>query len=198
MPDLDLDEILADTWQTLEDAAKSAKHPFHNPTISTVIDNKPDSRVVTLREANPETRILRFHADLRSPKVHQIQANPNVSFLFYAKPEKLQLRIQTLATVHTDDEHKSAGWESSTLLARRCYSQIGGPGTVSSIPSSGLPEHLQGRQPTAEEAEAGRENFAVVRCQIQELDWYSLAFTGHVRAHFTWSGDVLKKEWLLP
>lgn len=198
MPLDDLDQILADTWATLDCAVKTRKHPFHSPVLASINQNRPDSRVVILREADPAQRILRFHTDIRAPKVQQIQSNPHVSFLFYSQPDRLQLRIQATATVHIDDEYKNQGWEESTLLARRCYSALHAPSTEVDEPTSGLPQELENRQPSEEEAEQGKPNFAVVRCTVQEIDWFSLQFTGHRRARFTWKDNQLQKTWLSP
>ena len=67
-----------------------------------------------------------------------------------------------------------------------------GPGTLSEAPTSGLPPELEGTEPTDEQLEPARANFAVLRVTLTEIDWLYLAHTGHVRAQFSRGDD---SEW---
>jgi hypothetical protein len=58
---------------------------------------------------------------------------------------------------------------------------------------------LENRDPSEAESEAGRQNFAVVVCQVRQIDWLFLTPYGHRRANFTWNGSgQLRTCWLVP
>lgn len=193
------EQIIQEVWQTLSEAVVDRKHPFHLITVSTADHGIPDSRLVTLRDADANSRTLRFHIDVRSPKFAQMTSNPNVAVLVYDPVKRLQLRLQGKVTLHQTDTVADKAWASSQLLSRRCYCQTLGPGSPVPQPTSSLPGDLESRQPTEEEAdELGRANFCAAVAEITSLDWYSLVFTGHQRAHFVWNGDSWNSQWLVP
>ena len=61
-------------------------------------------------------------------------------------------------------------------------------------PTSGLPARFEGVEPTDDEVQGARENFAVLLVQVERADWFSLAHTGHRRAVLT-AGDG---QWISP
>lgn len=193
-------EILTRAFDLLARATKARHDDFHTPAlITTGNDNLPEARTVVLRKFAAETRSLFCHIDLRSPKAAEIRNNPRVAWLFYHKAEKLQLRIRATATLHTDDQTAEAQWNASQLFSRRCYCGAA-PGTLSETPSSGLPESLVDRAPTAEETETlGRKNFAVVNSKISEIDVYELHVRGHRRSLFIFNENgEYETRWLTP
>jgi hypothetical protein len=191
-------EILKKIWKHLDLGTLERDHPFHTPVFGTVCDDAPNLRVVVLRRFWRKSPRLAFHTHIGSPKISEIRSNPNVSFAFYHPQEKLQLRVKGTATVHQTDELAEEQWLSSELFARRCY--VGdAPSQISGKPVSGLPEHLLNRQPTAEESETGRANFAVVCSTIASIDCLELAVRGHRRSLFTWNdAGCLETKWLTP
>ncbi len=192
------EEILQQTWERLQTAAVDRKDPFHQIAVATSSPQGPQCRIVTLRDVDSANRTLRFHIDVRSPKFSQIQSDPQVALLLYSVEDKLQIRLDTRATLHTDDDVADQAWAGSQLLSRRCYCQTLPNGTLVDRPTASLPPDLADRQPTEEESQAGRPNFAVVLCQVHLIDWYSLAFTGHQRAIFQWQNDVWTMNWAVP
>ena len=192
------DAVLADLTQRLTHAAKNRRSPMHTPVVAT---SDVDARVMVLREFDADAWTLRFHTDARAPKVTTIATDPRMVVLLYDAPSKIQIRVRGIGEVLTDDPVTDSAWASSANFARRCY--LGeGPGCISDTPSSGLPPEFEGVEPTAEEVEPGRPNFAVLRITLQELDWFYLAHTGHVRAQFTRSaeeGDIgWQGRWVTP
>lgn len=193
------DEILQKCFGMLETGVSDRRDPLHTPVIGTIENNTPQLRTVIFRKFDPASRTLIFHTDLRSEKVSQIQKNPVVSWLFYHPERKVQLRIISDATIHSDDSIADERWTASQLMSRRCYCIPVAPGTISDTPESGLPEILQQRRPTESESdELGRANFAVISCQIREIDWLYLAAKGHRRAKFEWKNEQLHASWLIP
>lgn len=193
-------ELLEKAWKLLERGASNRKDDFHTTVLATIgADGAPETRTVVFRKVLRESRILMCHADWRSPKVAEIKQDARVSWLFYHVEEKLQLRIRGRASIHTNDELANVQWQNSALFSRRCYCGDA-PGTEKDLPSSGLPEFLVDREPTAEESEQfGRRNFVVVSSTIDEIDVYELYVKGHRRSLFAWNeAGELETRWLTP
>jgi pyridoxine/pyridoxamine 5'-phosphate oxidase len=191
--------ILEQIWGFLARGVNQASDPFHTPVLGTVSIGGCNLRTVVLREVDATQRLLLCHTDVRSPKFHEIQTTPGVSWLFYHPKEKVQLRIYGLATLHTDDEIADRQWRVSKLSSRRCYCAVTGPGTTQQESDSGLPEKFVERLPTEQESEElGRQHFAVIACQIMGIDWLYLQARGHQRTQFSWQGDHFHGIWVTP
>jgi hypothetical protein len=191
--------ILEQIWALLWRGVNQASDPFHTPVLGTVSMEGCHLRTVVLREVELAERLLLCHTDARSPKFHEIQKTPEVSWLFYHPREKLQLRIKGLATLHTDDEMADRQWRTSKLSSRRCYCAVTAPGTAQHEPSSGLPEKLVKRPPSEEESEQlGRQHFAVIVCQVMTIDWLYLQARGHQRVQFSWQENHFHATWVTP
>jgi hypothetical protein len=191
-------EILKKIWKHLDLGTLDRNHPFHLPVFGTICGNKPQLRVVVLRRFWRRPPSLAFHTHLGSPKINQIRVNPNVYWLFYHTEEKFQVRIRGKAQIHTNDELHEEQWLATELFSRRCY--IGkAPSQISEKPTSGLPEELTDRNPTPEESEAGKANFAVISSTIEEIDCLEMNVRGHRRSLFVWNEmGELKTKWLTP
>jgi pyridoxamine 5'-phosphate oxidase len=191
-------EVLKKIWKNLDLATLDRRHPFHLPVFGTVCDLEPRLRTVVLRRFWRRPPALAFHSHKGAPKIGQIQANPNVYWLFYNPEEKLQVRIKGRAEIHADDELAEEQWLATEIFSRRCY--IGAAPTIESRkPTSGLSEELMERQPTAEESETGRANFVVVTSTVEEIDCMELDVKGHRRSLFVWNeGGELETKWLTP
>ncbi|MBV7259596.1 pyridoxamine 5'-phosphate oxidase family protein [Erythrobacter crassostreae] len=188
------ESVLADITERLTRAGKKRKEPMHTPVVVT---GDADARVMVLREFDAEAFTLRFHTDTRAPKVEVIDADPRMAVLFYDKDAKVQIRVRGRGKVLRDAPVTDAAWEAGDNFARRCY--LGdGPGTSSATPTSGLPPEFEGVEPTAEQVAVGRPNFSVLLVELEEIDWFYLAHTGHVRALFTREGEEWNGRWVSP
>lgn len=201
----DLDLWWSEIWERLAEGARLVpprdpqhKTAFRHPAAATVSDGEPVVRTVILRHADASTRTLRFHTDLRAPKVEHLRSNPAIGLLFYDAVWQLQVRIKATARLHHQDELAWMVWKNTQLLSRRCYSSVLAPGTPVEGPTSGLPEPLETREPTPKESEAGWGNFAVVSCEVHDLEAMSLAFSGHKKAAWRWDGQNWMGQWLVP
>ena len=190
-----LDDVRTDLTNRLIRAAKDRKSPMHTPAI---ITSDVDARVMVLREFDSAAFTLRFHTDTRAPKVAPIEADPRVAVLFYDKGAKIQIRVRGTAQILRDAPVTDTAWDNGSNFARRCY-MGDGPGTASDAPTSGLPAELEGVEPSDEQLIPARDNFAVLRITLQELDWLYLAHTGHVRAQFSrGEGGEWPGRWVSP
>lgn len=192
-------DILKKVWKHLDLGTLDRKHPFHAPVFGTVAAGcAPSLRVVVLRRFWRRPPRLAFHTHTGAPKIEQIKVNPNIYWLFYHSEEKLQIRIQGKAEIHTDDDLAEEQWQATAPFSRRCY--IGeAPTTISKKPTSGLPEEIQDREPTREESERGRAGFAVISTKIKMIDCLELDFQGNRRSLFVWNENgELERKWLTP
>jgi hypothetical protein len=191
-------EILRKAWKHLDLGVIDARHPFHTPVFGTVDGGLPSLRVVVLRRFWRKPGALAFHTHLGSPKIEQIKISPNVSWLFYHPEEKFQIRVNGIAEIHTEDELAEEQWIATGNFSRRCY--VGkAPTQISKKPTHGMPEDLAKRNPTKEESEVGRKNFAVISSAITSIDCLELDVHGHRRSLFVWNDEGrLETKWLTP
>ncbi len=192
-------EILKNIWKHLDMGTLDRKHPFHTPVFATVGENcVPSLRSVVLRRFWRKPPLLAFHTHIGAPKIREIQSNNNVSWLFYHVEKKLQIRVDGKATVHTDDDLAEEQWLATGFFSRRCYTGVA-PSTFSKTPTNGLPEDLTDREPTKEESEMGRANFAVISSTIETIDCLELDVKGNRRSLFKWKENgELETIWLTP
>lgn len=184
----------------LERGIRDRHDAFHNAALATISSSgEPEARTVICRRLLRDPLSLVCHIDSRSPKAAEISNNQKVSWLFYHPAEKLQLRFRATAFLHTNDWLAEEQWRNSSLFSKRSYCGAA-PTSEVGEPSSGLPDFLEKRQPTEEEAnDLGRKSFAVVRCAAREMDVYELSAGGHRRALFRFrENGVVEIQWLTP
>lgn len=176
-----LDAIRRDVIDRLARAPHEREAALHTPVVATA---DADARVMVLRAFDEASWLLRFHTDVRSPKVAVVEADPRIAVLAYDRPAKLQIRLRGKGAILRDGAVVDAAWEESTRFARRCYLGAG-PGETALGPTSGLPPSLEGREPDDAELAPARKNFALLMVAVESIDWFCLAHTGHRRAIVT-------------
>lgn len=175
----------------LYESVQSFKAPFHTGVIATADEGRPELRTVVLRHADAVQKKLFFHTDIRSPKVKQLQLHPQISWLFYEKDIRMQLRLTGTAQLHADDEVAKEAWEQSRLSSRLTYTTSSPSGTVLSSPEL---INLNQKQVPAELIDIAWKNFCVVETTIQELDWVLLHHNGNRRASFQYKTNQF--QWI--
>ena len=65
-------EILKNQWELLIQASLDRKQEWHTPSLANIVNGEPENRTVVLRSADPDTRILTCHVDLRSNKLEKL------------------------------------------------------------------------------------------------------------------------------
>ncbi len=197
----DLATRLDEAWALVTGAARNRRSPCHTPVVATVDPSGlPQLRVMVLREAIPESRLLRFHTDVRSHKISQLGQSNAVSVLLYDAALNVQLRLSGSAQIVTDGQDIDDIWHDAERYARRCYMAEAAPGSVADGPTSGLPSWVQGIKPEESDLVPARANFAVLRVTIDRIDWLYLATTGHRRAAWDYDTGAHKwsGRWLIP
>lgn len=193
-----LDGVLDHIVGMWSGAARNRHSPLHTPTVCSVSGSAPAPRIMVLRNVEGQCATFRFHTDIRSAKATQIDAGAPVAILGYDPDSRVQLIVRGVGRIERSGEAAERAWESSALSSRRCYLAAHPPGTQTAEATSGLPEALLTRSPTAPESEAGRENFGILMVDAVELEWLKLTSCGNQRALFQRSENGWTGTWITP
>ena len=178
------------------DAITNRKSPFGIPVFICGEKSDFDGRIVVLRKADKNNKIVQFHSDIRSDKIKKLKKNTNASILFYDKEEKIQVRLKVKCMVNHANEVTKESWSKTQHISRKCYLVDDNPGSESTTPTSGLKPDLDNFEFTKEKSEEGYKNFTVIQCNIKSMEWLYLAAKGHRRAKFDLENN--KECWLVP
>lgn len=190
---LALEAIPAAAWSLLQTGVNVAAHPFHVPTIATIGQRGPAQRTVVLRYVDVPQRIVVCHTDRRSSKAREIADSARMSWHFYDRKLKVQIRLAGRGVLHTDDPFADACWERSAARSRTCYNTAVGPGQPVAAPPI-----APGSIGSEAEASDARSHFAAIACHVDVMDWLYLCGTGHRRALFEFAGAKTKASWVTP
>jgi len=194
----ELDKIYSKIWDLLEKGLADRNTPFHIPTFICGKNIDFDGRIVVLRGVSKKEKKIWFHSDIRSKKIKILKTNPLSSLLFYDKSEKIQLRILCNSKINYQNEITEKSWKKTAHMSRQCYLGEKSPGTISTIPTSGLSKNVDNLKYTKDESEIGYKNFCLVENFINSIEWLYLAAKGHRRAFFNLNNNSLEKKWLIP
>ncbi len=190
-----LDQVAEDIRKSLTEAAHNRRSPMHTPVVGTA---DADVRVMVLRAFDAKSWTCRLHTDARSPKCDVIGEGAPVGLLFHDPDAKIQIRVKGVGRIEREGPVADAAWAEATNFAKRCYLAEGGPGTLSEVPTSGLPDEVEGVKPDDAQLLLARANFAVLLVELRELDWLWLGHEGHRRARFTCGAGDWLGSWVVP
>jgi pyridoxamine 5'-phosphate oxidase len=187
----DLDEVVANAWALLAQGVASRKHGFHDAAVATIgTTGLPRIRTVILRGAEPTTKTVRFHTDVRSQKCKDLEANPYIALVFYDEPSKTQVRVEGVASLHSDDELADMSWKAAQPMSKITYGIMPEPGSVIQSPDLvSMPEPQT-------DVEWARKHFVVVKVEIQTLQWLYLKQGGQRCAVFDFVANT--RTWTVP
>jgi 3-hydroxyisobutyrate dehydrogenase len=189
-------EIEKKIWLMLGDAVTNRKSPFRIPVFICGEKSDFDGRIVVIRKADKDNKIVQFHSDIRSDKIKKLKKNTNAAILFYDKDEKIQVRLKVECIINHANKVTEESWSRTQHISRKCYLVDNSPGSESSIPTSGLKPELDNFEFSKEKSEEGYKNFTVIQCKVKTIEWLYLAARGHRRARFDLKNN--KKIWLIP
>lgn len=195
-----LDDVLQHVWTRLENAVREPDHPFRTLTFGTTREDVPHLRTVAIRAVASDERRLAFHSDRRSQKVDDIEANKHVAWLGWDPEEREQVRLSGTASIHVEDRVADEMWEAQSPSSLGLYRKPSAPGSPIETPDDGRPASAREEPVTREDVEAGRRHFAVIRTQIDKIDWLHLHPDGHSRAEFRFeeSEQSFEGTWVVP
>ncbi len=182
----------------MTDGVTNRHSSFHIPVMINGFEDQLNGRIVVLRSVSLDDHSIKFHTDIRSPKVILIKKNPKIFFLFYDKEQKIQLKVSGEAKVNYKNNITKDKWQKTAHLSRKCYLATSSPGTISEKPTSGLSKEIENSKYTIEESESGYKNFCIITSKVKSIEWLYLAAKGHRRAKFEYSNSEVKKYWLTP
>ena len=196
----DLAGTLERSWRLLEAAVADPTSPARTPVLISVdADGLAQGRTVVLRDFNRQQRQLKVYTDVRSAKVAQLRAQPNCTLVGYQPDPMIQLRLNTRAVIHHDNELTRDAWTVMPGPNRCNYLTDPDPGSLSVEPTDGRPVITAESVPTQKENEIAYSHFSVIVFTVNELEWLYLPRRGHRRAQFIWDeADSLQSHWLIP
>lgn len=187
VPHLDPDQLARQIGEWLQGGVMSSHHPAHLLQFASVDHNSgPQIRTVVLRGTEPAAHWVRFHTDIRSPKIEEIRHQPRVALLGYDPKLRLQVRMDAIAAIHHKDALARQGWERTPPHSRACYASKKVPGEALKqdvVPHAPPPIH--------DVDDPAYGHFAVIHCAIELVDVLELDSAGHrrgtlIRADGTW------------
>lgn len=186
-----LEQIAGVSWALLREGI-ATNGALRFPVLATNTLDGTDARVLVLRRADEASQTLEFHTDSRAAKVAQIDANNQAVWVFYDHARKLQIRVRSTGVVCTDAAVVDARWFELGDHTKRAYAQTLRPGTpVDELRHAAPCPHI-------EDAETGKPNFAVVVCNVNEIEWLVLSRAGHKRAVSRYTGSEWSSSWVMP
>jgi general stress protein 26 len=168
-------------WSELEQAVTDRTHGWRTPVLATVAaDGLPDARTVVLRKADRASQRLKVFTDQRSPKVAQLQANPDAQLVFWCPDRQWQLRARVTARIDANSDQTAAIWAHvRQTTAAGDYLTADAPGSL-----------LSDQVPLS----ADQHALCVLEFQVRSLDWLMLSRQGHRRARL----EQGRLVWLTP
>jgi len=178
-----LEVLFSQAWAQLERGVADRRAPARHLTFATVSPKgQPEVRTVVLRAATRSKALLEVHTDSLSAKVSALAHTPCAALHAWIPRARLQIRITAAVTVLTGGD-VSGRWQAVPAASRAAYGTRPPPGTPIS-------------DADAYEKTANLERFAVLHCQVQDMDLLHLG-DPHRRALFT-AGDGWQGCWLSP
>ncbi|MBQ4914461.1 pyridoxamine 5'-phosphate oxidase family protein [Maribacter sp. MMG018] len=176
-------------WNELKDELQKGvnqkDHPFRYATLGTVgMDKLARLRTVVLREVLKNGN-LRFYTDRRSKKVLHMIENPKVSMLFYQPQKLLQIKVEGLATVHTDQDTISDIWKNIPENNKKDY-------TTNYAPGSGI------NDPDTISYLEGDHFFCMVEVEPFKIEYLKLNRPNHIRVKYSKNDYGWESEFLVP
>ena len=187
--DNNLEDIETQIWELLVQSSNSANTPFHQGNVATINNNIPEQRTVILRSVNASRKILSFNTDIRSLKIEQLKINNSVSWLFYDKTLKVQLRMYAKAIIHRNNAVAELAWEKSRLSSKMCYTTQQKSGSFIDSPEF---VEVNRTDVEVELLDFARGNFAVIETQVYAIDFVFLNRNGNKRAYFNYETNLFQ------
>ena len=180
---LDLGEFLDHAWSLLIRGVADPKSVAKNPTFSTISEEGfPEMRTVVLRRADRKANYLEIHTDLQTKKIFSLKTNNFAGLHFWVPKARFQIRASVVVDILTGAKVKSQ-WDKTPLQSRVSYGSIPPPG-------------IKINGPFDYQKVSEQDNFAVLRCDIRELDLLYLGAM-HQRAIYK-LGDYWISNWVAP
>lgn len=180
--------MLLNIFQQLEneliDGCKKNGHPFRFFSFGTYAEKFPSLRTVVLRKVQDDLSLI-FYADVRSEKIRQIQANLNCCALFYHPGKMIQVKVEGIAEINSEDIDLEEIWKSIPNHSKKDYTTISDPGS-----KLNQPEDVQYLDRS--------NNFCTITIKPQRFEYLKIGHPNHTRAEFIKDNLDWKGQFLVP
>ncbi len=180
-----LQQFYQDAWVELKRATADKKHPFRYFVLASVYEKQVYQRTLALRSIDTKQYIWAY-TDFRTPKIKQLQENPQVSLLFFHPKKWLQIRIEAFTKIHYQDEATATLWKNISTHAQKDYTTLLPPGTA----INNLEEVTH--------SEESKSYFCRLAFIPQNIEILQIRREGHLRAKFELQNTEWKGTWLVP
>ncbi|PCJ96898.1 MAG: pyridoxamine 5'-phosphate oxidase [Flavobacteriaceae bacterium] len=171
--------------QELQAGVDQKKHPFGFFTLGTVgLDRLARLRMVMLRAVGDDLQLV-FYSDKRAKKVTHIKENNKVSLLFYHPEKFIQLKIEGIATIHSNFEGKHTLWNILAEDAKKNYSTSLAPGSTIKAPEN--IKYLD-----------DDNHFCQIKVEPFKIEYLKIQSPSHIRVRFSKNNDDWVGEYLVP
>ncbi len=196
----DLNSLEELAWKKLVNGSVKKKNGFRTMCLGTISENNDTSlRIVINRKVDESKKTIYFHTDVRSRKFADLQKDNRITLLFYDARQRVQIVVKAFATIHNNDLVSNEKWKATSPQARLGYMTIDAPNTKSEIPTLGYDKKFSEIKPTEFESDLFIENFSVIACQVYELEFLYLDFSGNRKANFIYDNGILGNIfWTVP
>jgi pyridoxamine 5'-phosphate oxidase len=173
-------------WTWLQNVSSDSQHPFRYPTVITSHNGIPNARTMVLRDTIHHQ--LFFFTDARSPKVMEMEKNPNLCVHNYDRKNRTQFILQGTCT-RIQDHPQMNTWKDWALRNHKDY-------TSSLPPSHHIFEPFQINFSLLD----FEHNFTVCSVNIHTVEMLQIQNPIHQRFRWTKSQDgiIWKKKQLVP
>ena len=160
-------------------------HPFRYGTLATVgLETLPRLRTVVLRKVSEDLK-LQIYTDKRSKKLIHIKENNKVSMLFYHPKQMLQIKVEGLAHIITDESILKKYWSGVQPNSRKDYTTENIPGSKISNPNQ--VEYLD-----------EENHFCIIEIEPFRIEYLKLKRPNNIRVQFSKSEASWNGEFLVP
>lgn len=180
-----MDNFWNELQEELKRGVKEKGHPFRFGTFGTVgMDKLPRLRTIVLRHVFDNGHLC-FYTDKRSKKVMHIMENPNISLLFYNPEKLLQVKIEGLASVVTDENKLKTMWKDIPESNKKDYTTETAPGSTLKNPNN--LEYL-----------TGDHFFCMIEIEPFRIEYLKLKRPNHIRVAYSMEDENWEGEFLVP
>ena len=195
-----LQDLEALAWKKLLNGSVKKKNGFRTMCLGTIsLDANSSLRIVVNRKVEELNKKIYFHTDIRSRKFFELQKDKRITLLFYDARQRIQIMVKAYANIHIDDALSNERWKATSPQARLGYMTLDAPNTKSNFPTLGYDERFSAEKPTEAESAIYKKNFAVIACQVYELEFLYLDYQGNRKANFYYREGLLQESyWVVP
>jgi len=165
---------------------QNKNHPFREVAFATS-GEAPNVRMVILRKVEQDPFRVSIYTDYRSEKVGELKSNTLGTFLFWHPKSNFQLKLKTRVHIHHQNNLTVRTYESLSKISKRSYNALESSGSLINAESD--PKVVYRASFTA-------EDFALLSCEVYQMEALQLSRQGHIRAAFDIDGG--KNSFIVP